>query len=158
MAQAIPSAGAGRSVRYSAERREHAFDVSFEAFSHALESLFELQGPESSADSAPASLAEFALLYKADHGPTLGVTYVFKNPLLGPRMKHREHRAGLYLALRLYVGALDSRQTLVTYDVPSSVFAQFASPEVDAFATLLDAKLYALVLDAVELAGRERQD
>lgn len=158
MDEASPSASAGRSVRYSAERREHAFDVTFETFSHGLESLFDAHVAESSADATPASLADFTLLYKVDHSPALGVTYVFKNSLLGPRMKHREHRAGLYLALRLYVGALDGRHTLVTYDVPSSVFAQFASPDVDAFAALLDAKLYALVLDAAELAGRERQD
>ena len=161
-----PNPGRGRSVRYSAVRREHVFDVSYGAFTVGLESLF--AAFETPPGAAPTTtLSDFALLYKVEHGApdapdsaaaALGATYVFKNPLIGPRMKLSERRAGLYLPLRLYVAELGVDQTLATYDVPTSVFAQFASPDVDAFAALLDDKLYALVLDAAELAGQDSLD
>ncbi len=140
---------AGRSVRYSAERREHAFDVDRRAFSRGLESLL-VTAPA----AAPATaLSDLALRQKLGDG-----SYLLESSALAPRMQAHERRVSLYLPLRLYVDDLDPGRTLVTYDLPSATFAQFASPEVDAFAALLDAKLYALVLDAAELAGRDLRE
>jgi uncharacterized protein (DUF302 family) len=60
-------------------------------------------------------------------------------------MTQHDIRAGLYAPLRVLVYADAAGGTCVEYDLPSSLFGQFANVKVDAVAAELDEKLSALV-------------
>ena len=63
-------------------------------------------------------------------------------------MTRRDIRAGLYAPLRLFVYAAGDHSTRVEFDLPSSLFGQFDSPEVTAVAKSLDMKLANLIKKA----------
>ncbi len=88
-----------------------------------------------------------------DHGGLLSIKgspqkarqYVVGNPRYAARMTQHDIRAGLYAPLRVLVYADGAGGTCVEYDLPSSLFGQFANVKVDAAAAELDEKLSALV-------------
>jgi uncharacterized protein (DUF302 family) len=152
---------------YEATRLEITYDLSHAEFTSALEGLMGRIDPEVLADlatlppqTARARLAsfngplDFTLFQKLDHGgvltalagkPLRATTYVFGNALIAVEMTKHDPRVGLYVPLRMFVQETGERCVLVTYDLPSSTMAQFASPEVDAVARTLDGKVQRLL-------------
>jgi uncharacterized protein (DUF302 family) len=159
---------------YAAIRREHTFDIDYDAFTHHLESLLgtiDLAFLEQMASHSAESVRErhasfegrsgFVLFQRLDHGtlvtilggrPTRATTYVFGNALIAVEMTKHAPRVGLYVPLRLFVYEIQPGRVAVTYDVPSRALAQYASPEVDSVAQGLDAKVERLVADTARLA------
>jgi uncharacterized protein (DUF302 family) len=80
------------------------------------------------------------------------VQYVVGNPMIAQRMTLQDVRAGLYAPLRVYVRSDGEGQTVVEYDLPSSLFGQFGNVKVDEVAKSLDERL-AAVLDYVQSDG-----
>ena len=63
-------------------------------------------------------------------------------------MTKHDARAGLYVPLRLFAQETAEGRARVTYDRPSSLLAPFGSPEIDAVARGLDAKVERLMREA----------
>jgi uncharacterized protein (DUF302 family) len=76
--------------------------------------------------------------------------YEIGNPLVALEMTQHDLRAGEYAPLRVYVYAGEDGQTYVDYDLPSSLFGRFRSPQVDAVGRSLDQKLENLVANALK--------
>ena len=74
-----------------------------------------------------------------------GRQYVIGNPLYAVEMAKHDLRAGLYAPLRIFVYADEKGFARVDYDLPSSLFGQFGSAEVDSVARSLDDKLSSLI-------------
>ena len=99
----------------------------------------------------------FAVFGTVDHGALLtafgkrrnAVQYVFGNPLIAFRMTSSDSRAGLYVPLRLLIHE-ENGTTFVEYDEPSSLLRQLGDPEIDEVASMLDAKVSALVAIVIE--------
>jgi hypothetical protein len=164
---------------YTAIRRDLAFDVPYKSFTRALESLLGRMKTSSSRDialdaiqpeklreelAASAGPSDFSLFQTIDHGGLLtalggrkvrATTYVFGNGLIAVEMTKHVPAAGLYVPLRLFVCELEPGRIAVTYDVPSAALTQFGSPEVNAVAPTLDAKVDKFLSDAAELAARD---
>ena len=160
---------------YSALRRELAFDVAYEAFTHELErSLGTMELDVASRLSSRPSqelrdalrgavgASDFALFQKIDHGTLLSVlggtpvratTYVFGNGLIAYEMTKIDPRAGLYVPLRMFVRAIGALDTQVTYDLPSSLLDQLGSSEITAVAESLDRKVDVMIGEAVRRAS-----
>jgi uncharacterized protein (DUF302 family) len=159
------------SVRtYEATQVEETLEVSHADFTRAFEGLlgkmnFEALSalPTLSAEAARTKLAsfvgplDFTLFQKIDHGAVLtaltgrqarAVTYVFGNALIAVEMTRHDARAGLYVPLRLFVQEIAEGRVRVTYDRPSSLLAPFGSPDIDAVARGLDAKVERLLREA----------
>lgn len=164
---------------YAAIRRDLAFDVPYESFIRAFESLIGRTKTDSSGDITPDAIqpdkvrevlasfegpSGFSLFQKIDHGSLLtalggrkvrALTYVFGNGLIAVEMTKHVPAAGLYVPLRLFVCELEPGRIAVTYDVASAALTQFGSSEVNAVATMLDTKVERFVSDAAGLAARE---
>src|ERR1700741_3615712 len=93
---------------------------------------------------------DFTLFQKLDHGaivtalvgpPCEATTYVFGNALIAVEMTRHVARAGLYVPLRLFVEAIGHDRVRITYDLPSSLMAEFESAEVNDVARGLDQKV-----------------
>jgi len=147
---------------------EVIMEASYVDFTRAFESLLgrmpveALSGLHSlSAQAAREQLAsyvgslDFTLFQKLDHGaivaalvgrPCEATTYVFGNALIAVEMTRHVARGGLYVPLRLFVEAIDHDRVRVTYDLPSSLMAEFDSVEVNDVARGLDQKVK-LILD-----------
>jgi uncharacterized protein (DUF302 family) len=105
---------------------------------------------------AMAGPSGFMLFATLDHGslltlfgpPRRAMHYVIGNPLFALQMTRRKLGAGLYAPLRVLIYE-EGEETVLEYDSPSSVFGQFDDPEVAAVASMLDAKLAALVAASV---------
>ena len=106
---------------------------------------------------------DFALFQKIDHGAIVtaltgrhcdATTYVFGNALIAIEMTRHVPRAGLYVPLRLFVEAIDGGRVRITYDLPSSLMAQFGSADVDEVARGLDDKVRRLLDEASKVAGQ----
>lgn len=160
---------------YSALRRELTFDVAYEAFTHELDRLLGTMELDAAArlasrpsqelrDALRAAVgaSDFALFQKIDHGALLSVlggtsvraaTYVFGNGLIAYEMTKIDPRAGLYVPLRMFVRAIGTLDTQVTYDVPSSLLDQFGSAEITSVAESLDRKVDVMLGDAVRRAS-----
>ncbi len=160
---------------YAAVRREHTLAVDYERFTAAFESLLGVMNlaalgdvAELPADEAHAKLAafvgplDFSLFQKIDHGGLLSafarprtraMTYVFGNALIAVEMTKHAPVVGLYVPLRLYVREIGSGATQATYDLPSSMVAQFGSVEASAVAQALDAKVERIISEAAARAG-----
>ena len=88
-----------------------------------------------------------------DHGSLLALhgaprkakQYVVGNPLIAARMTRHDVRAALYAPLRLLAFERDDGAVGVEFDLPSSLFGQFRSAEIDAVASSLDLKLLELI-------------
>lgn len=157
---------------YAATRVERALDVTYEHFARGLESLLGTMNVgalhdirTTSPEDARAGLSKyvgpsgFALFQEIDHGALLtaftgratrATCYVFGNALIAIEMTKHESRVGLYVPLRLFVQELAAGRVMVTYDLPSATLAQFGSPEVDAVARTLDAKVERLIAEAAK--------
>jgi hypothetical protein len=164
---------------YTAIRRELAFDVPYDSFKRALESLLgKLKIGSSEAATEDPSLPDkmredlassagpsgFSLFQTIDHGGLLtalggvkarAMTCVFGNGLIAVEMTKHVPPVGLYVPLRLYVREIEPGRISITHDVTSATLAQFGSPEVNAVAAALDAKVDKLISDAAELAARD---
>jgi uncharacterized protein (DUF302 family) len=165
-----PSSGSVHEVT----RLEVTVDVSHADFTYALEGLMGRIDLDALKDLAtqPAHAArallssfngplDFTLFQKLDHGailsalsgkPARATTYVFGNGLIAFEMTKHDARVGLYVPLRLFVQEVAERRTLVTYDLPSTMMAQFASPAIDVIARSLDGKIQRLLDETVKRA------
>jgi uncharacterized protein (DUF302 family) len=76
--------------------------------------------------------------------------YEIGNPLVALEMTQHDLRSGEYAPLRMYVYVGDDRLTYIDYDLPSSVFGRFKSPQVDEVGRSLDQKLKRLVANALK--------
>lgn len=89
----------------------------------------------------------------SDHGALLSLAnqngeakqYVVGNPLFALQMTSQDIRAGLYAPLRVYVRGIGKDQSIIEYDLPSSLFGQFNNAEVDKVARMLDQRLAAAI-------------
>jgi uncharacterized protein (DUF302 family) len=159
---------------YQASRQERTVDVSYGAFTKTFEGLLgrmDVAGfteiTKIGSDAARVKLAsvvgplDFTLFQKLDHGgiltalttkPTRAMTYVFGNALIALEMTRHDARVGLYVPLRLFVQEIGPERVLVTYDLPSSAMAQFASPPIDEVARSLDTKVERLLAETLKHA------
>lgn len=87
------------------------------------------------------------LALKGSHG--LARQYVIGNPLVALEMTQHNLVAGEYAPVRLYVYVADDNRTHIDYDLPSSIFERFKSPQIDEVAKGLDQKLEKLVENAL---------
>lgn len=155
-------------------RVEITLDVSYAAFTSALEAQMgriDLDALNDLATLSPQAARarlsafngpmDFTLFQKLDHGallsalggkPAHATTHVFGNGLIAFEMTKHDARAGLYVPLRLFVEEIAERRVLVTYDLPSTTMAQFASPEIDVVACSLDRKVQRLLEESVARA------
>ena len=77
------------------------------------------------------------------------IQYIVGNPLFALQMTQHDIRASLYAPLRvLYEN--EEGKTCVEYDSPSSLFGQFGNDRISPTAAMLDRKLEALVVAAIE--------
>jgi uncharacterized protein (DUF302 family) len=94
-----------------------------------------------------------------DHGTALNIVgvhakakqYLIGNPLTAIQMTRYDLRAALYAPLRILVYEKDG-QTVVEYDLPSSLFGQFDNSEVTPVGVSLDTKLERVIAHAAELS------
>ncbi len=172
-------------VPVQAESKQHItqieviMDASYGNFTRAFESLLgrmpvdALSGLHSlSAQAAREKLAsfvgplDFTLFQKLDHGaivtalagrPCEATTYVFGNALIAVEMTRHVARAGLYVPLRLFAEAIDDDRVRITYDLPSSLMADFGSVEVNDVARGLDEKVTRLLDETSKVADQGRR-
>jgi len=109
---------------------------------------------------------DFTLFQKLDHGaivtalvgrPCRATTYVFGNALIAVEMTRHVARAGLYVPLRLFVEAIDEDRVRVTYDLPSSLMADFGSADVNDIARGLDEKVTRILDESSKVADQGRR-
>ena len=109
---------------------------------------------------------DFTLFQQLDHGaivtalvgrPCRATTYVFGNALIAVEMTRHVARAGLYVPLRLFVEAIDEDRVRITYDLPSSLMAEFGSPEVNDVARGLDEKVTRILDETSKIADQGRR-
>jgi uncharacterized protein (DUF302 family) len=106
---------------------------------------------------AMAGPSGFMLFTTHNHGALLrlagqkrkAVQYVLGNPLFALQMTQHDIRASLYAPLRVLLYENEEGKTCVAYDKPSSLFGQFGNVKINAVAAILDAKLEALVAEAI---------
>jgi uncharacterized protein (DUF302 family) len=107
---------------------------------------------------AMAGPSGFMLFATHNHGALLrlagqkrkAIQYVAGNPLFAFQMTQHDIRASLYAPLRVLIYENDERKTCVEYDKPSSLFGQFGNDRISPIAAMLDKKLEALVVTAME--------
>ncbi|HUO35348.1 MAG TPA: DUF302 domain-containing protein [Candidatus Acidoferrum sp.] len=95
---------------------------------------------------------------KYEHGALLALAgkkaqarqYVVGNPLVALQMTQADIRAAEYAPLRMLVYSEEDGRTHIDYDLPSSVFGRFRSPEIDTVARGLDEKMEWLVRNALQ--------
>jgi len=98
----------------------------------------------------PLGLMVFGVI---DHGSLLSLAeketearqYVVGNPLIALQMTSHDIRAGLYAPLRVFIGEVGKSQSVIEYDLPSTLFGQFRNEKVNEVARQLDEKLAAAV-------------
>ena len=103
--------------------------------------------------AGPSGLMLFGI---TDHGsllrivgrPRKAIQYIVGNPLIAAEMTRHNIGAALYAPLRVLLCETDTGKTCIEYDKPSSLFAQFGHPRVDAVAASLDKKLEQLAATA----------
>jgi hypothetical protein len=106
---------------------------------------------------AMAGPSGFMLFRTSDHGAVLGLVgrprkalqYLVGNPLFAVEMTRHAVGAALYAPLRVLIDQPEDGGTCVEYDLPSSLFGQFADERVDRVAASLDQKLSDLVSAAI---------
>lgn len=78
-------------------------------------------------------------------GPTESQLFLLGNPLIALNLMRVHAEAGVYAPLRVMFVAGESSQTVVTYDRPSRVFAQWEEAIFRSTGELLDEKMTALI-------------
>jgi uncharacterized protein (DUF302 family) len=86
-----------------------------------------------------------AALRLTGHRPAEAVRFVIGNPLIAVRMTSHRIGSGLYAPLSLLVSSDEGGGTLIEYDRPSTLLAQFHDAEITRTARELDQKLEALI-------------
>lgn len=71
--------------------------------------------------------------------------YQVGNPNMAIRMTTQNISAGLYAPLRILVFENTDGETIVEYDLPSSVFSQYKDEKIDTVSALMDKKLENLI-------------
>jgi uncharacterized protein (DUF302 family) len=93
-----------------------------------------------------------------DHGAWMGLLgrpvrarlYVLGNPLVAWTMLRHDLRAALHVPVRVLIYEDEDGRCRGAYDLPSSLMAPLGDARVSAAAEVLDAKLAALVEDAID--------
>lgn len=127
---------------------------------HTIQGLFSGTLPLSAVAQRLESIAGptgLCLFGSFDHGRALAldgraarvVQHLVGNPLVAEQMTKHDLRAGLYAPLRVLIWADAGGQTVVEYDLPSSLFGQLGNAQVDKVAMDLDRKLDAIVRAAI---------
>jgi uncharacterized protein (DUF302 family) len=89
------------------------------------------------------------IMAEVDQGNMLSMTglrlkatlFLVGNPTVGKQIFEREHAAGLYVPLRVYVYEDAAGKAFLSYDRPTQLLGQFGNPEIDQTAAMLDQKL-----------------
>jgi uncharacterized protein (DUF302 family) len=147
--------------------------IDFETFTATLERILGRFDPSVWAliSTAPAEAADrirnmegeqgLMIFLIIDHGTALGMAgkkrkakqYLIGNPLTAIEMTSHQIGAALYAPLRVLVYENAAGEAVVEYDQITSLVQQFDDAEVSGVATMLDAKLPAVLRSAVELSG-----
>jgi uncharacterized protein (DUF302 family) len=101
---------------------------------------------------AMAGSSGFMLFATHDHGsllkivgqPRKALQYIIGNPLIAVQMTQYAIGSSLYAPLRVLLYENDKGETCLDYDLPSSLFGQFADERIARVASSLDDKLEAL--------------
>lgn len=115
------------------------------AFDQFIERMEKQLGDYEEKTVGSSGFMQFMML---DHGslltekgkPSKARQYLIGNPDLAIKMTSHDLRAALYAPLRCLVYR-DRDQTIVEYDLPSSIFMQFQNPQIDKVAEELNKKL-----------------
>lgn len=70
--------------------------------------------------------------------------FLIGSPTVGKQVLEKDHGAGLYLPLRVYLYEDASGKAFVSYDRPTAVLGQFRNADIDKIAGMLDQKLSGL--------------
>jgi uncharacterized protein (DUF302 family) len=149
-------------VRLTVDRPFDAFRTSFEGqLGHFHPSAYEAleHGDPQAARARLESMtgpSGFMLFRTSDHGavlrlvgmPRKAMQYLLGKPLITVEMTRHAIGAALYAPLRVLLYEAEEGTTCVEYDLPSSLFGQFGSEDVDRVAESLDRKLEALIATA----------
>jgi uncharacterized protein (DUF302 family) len=149
-------------VRLTVDRRYDAFRAAFEGqlgqFHPSAYEALEHGNPEAARAKleSMAGPSGFMLFRTSDHGavlrlvgqPRKAIQYLLGNPLIAVEMTRHAIGAALYAPLRVLLYEAEEGTTCVEYDLPSSLFGQFGSEDVDRVAESLDRKLEALIATA----------
>jgi uncharacterized protein (DUF302 family) len=149
-------------VRLTVDRPFDAFRTAFEGqLGHFHPSAYEAleHGDPQAARARLESMtgpSGFMLFRTSDHGavlrlvgkPRKAMQYLLGNPLIAVEMTRHAIGAALYAPLRVLLYEGGAGKTCVEYDLPSSLFGQFGSEDVDRVAESLDRKLEALIATA----------
>lgn len=149
-------------VRLTVGRPFDAFRAAFEAqlgrFDPSAYEALEHGDPQAARSKleAMAGASGFMLFRTSDHGavlrlvgkPRKAIQYLLGNPLIAVEMTRHAIGAALYAPLRVLLYEDGEGNTCVEYDLPTSLFGQFGSEEVDRVAGSLDRKLEALLASA----------
>lgn len=111
-------------------------------------------------ESVKALVAKSGMMVMAEvnQGQMLSMTglslkatlFLVGNPTVGKQILEQDHAAGLYVPLRMFVYADASGKTVVAYDKPSSLLAQFKNPKMKMVAEMLDKNLGDLAMMAAQ--------
>jgi uncharacterized protein (DUF302 family) len=142
-------------VTAAIERQLGKFDA--QAFGAAMQNVSNPTEVESKIHAMEGS-SGFMLFAMRDHGQLLSLKgrkafdrqYEIGNPLFAVEMTQQDLRAGEYAPLRICVYVGEDQLTHVDYDLPSTIFGRFKSPQVDKVAKSLDQKLEALIANALK--------
>jgi uncharacterized protein (DUF302 family) len=113
-----------------------------------------MKGADADAVNAMAGSSGFMRFASWDHGAALRTTggaageavrFVIGNPAIAVKMTSRRISSALYAPLSLLIAGDGHAGTLIEYDQPSSLFAQFEDAEIDGVARELDRKIEALI-------------
>jgi uncharacterized protein (DUF302 family) len=149
-------------VRLTVDRRYDAFRAAFEGqlgqFHPSAYEALEHGNPEAARArlESMAGPSGFMRFSTSDHGavlrlvgqPRKAIQYLLGNPLIAVEMTRHAIGAALYAPLRVLLYEAEEGTTCVEYDLPSSLFGQFGSEDVDRVAESLDRKLEALIATA----------
>jgi uncharacterized protein (DUF302 family) len=135
-----------------------AFEGQLGQFHSSAYEAFEHGDPQAARArlEAMAGPSGFMLFRTSDHGavlrligqPRKAMQYLLGNPLIAVEMTRHAIGAALYAPLRVLLYEDGGGKTCVEYDLPSSLFGQFGSEDVDRVAESLDRKLEALIAAA----------
>jgi uncharacterized protein (DUF302 family) len=142
-------------VTAAIERQLGKFDA--QVFGAAMQNVSNPTEVESKIHAMEGS-SGFMLFAMRDHGQLLSLKgrkafdrqYEIGNPLFAVEMTKEDLRAGEYAPLRICVYVGEDQLTHVDYDLPSTIFGRFESPQVDKVAKSLDQKLEALIANALK--------
>ncbi len=134
---AAPAASAAENM-YQGDRVAVQSGKSFEDVSNPIKTLVAQNGMMVMAEVDQGKMLSMAgLQLKAK-------LFLVGNPNVGKQLFEQNHAVGLYVPLRIFVFADAGGKTIVEYDKPSAVLAQFGNEKIGMVAKMLDEKLAGL--------------